>query len=391
LNLTENLNILWGVCRQFGFCDIFAAPLLLFSVVLVNSMRYRVLLVSLLLSAQSAAGADAAGTARSADVPVVPAQVKAVGNGFETDGVVQPVKQSSIAAQTSGRVITLPVKAGDKVRAGQVLATVDDSETQTGVQRSQAQVAQAQAELRNAQATFDRTRDLLAKGFVSAAAMDTADAQLRGAQAGRDQANAAQKQSGLTQGFTRVTAPFDAVVWQTSAEVGDLAFPGKALLTLYAPMPLRVVVQIPVSRSAQLRQDAAIEIAVPGKNGEPRWIRPSQITRLPTADPVAQTVEWRLDLPPAEAASLLPGQPVKTRFAAGQSQRLVIPNSAVLRRGELTAVYVVSGKGFALKAIRIGTEHPGQGVEVLAGLTESDQVALDPIRAGLAGAQPLLH
>jgi RND family efflux transporter MFP subunit len=270
-----------------------------------------------------------------------------------------------------------------------LLATVDDSETQTGVQRSQAQVAQAQAELRNAQSNFERTRDLLAKGFVSAAAMDTADSQLKSAQAGRDQANAVQKQSGLTQGFTRVTAPFDAVVWQTTAEVGDLAFPGKALLTLYAPLPMRVVVQIPVSRSAQLRQDAPIEVSVPGKNGEPQWVRPSQVTRLPTADAVAQTVEWRLELPAAEAASLLPGQPVKVRIASGQSQRLVIPSSAVLRRGELTAVYVVSGKGFALKAIRIGTDHAGQGVEVLAGLTESDQVALDPIRAGLAGALPL--
>jgi RND family efflux transporter MFP subunit len=250
-------------------------------------------------------------------------------------------------------------------------------------------VAQAQAELRNAQANFDRTRDLLAKGFISAAAMDAADSQLKSAQAGRDQANAAQKQSGLTQGFTRVTAPFDALVWQTSAEVGDLAFPGKALLTLYAPLPLRVVVQIPVSRSAQLRQDAAIEFAVPGKNGEAQWIRPSQVTRLPTADAVAQTVEWRLELPASAASSVLPGQPIRVRFAAGQTQRLVIPNSAVLRRGELTAVYVVSGKGFALKAIRIGSDHPGQGVEVLAGLTDSDQVALDPIRAGLAGAQPI--
>jgi RND family efflux transporter MFP subunit len=352
-------------------------------------MRYRVLLVSFLMTAQVAFGADVTGPSRVADVPVAPAKVKAVGNGFETDGVVQPVKQSSIAAQTSGRVITMPVKAGDKVRAGQVLSTVDDSETMTGVQRSQAQVAQAQAELHNAQTNFDRTRDLLAKGFVSAAAMDTADAQLKSAQAARDQASAAQKQSGLTQGFTRVTAPFDAVVWQTSAEVGDLAFPGKALLTLYAPQLMRVVVQIPVSRSAQLRQDGVIEISVPGKNGELQWIHPSQVTRLPTADAVAQTVEWRLELPAAQAAALLPGQPIRVRFAAGQSQRLVIPNSAVLRRGELTAVYVVSGKGFALKAIRIGVEHVGQGVEVLAGLIESDQVALDPIRAGLAGAQPL--
>jgi RND family efflux transporter MFP subunit len=356
---------------------------------LVIAMRYFVLSLSLLLCAQVGAAADVAGANRGVEVPVVPAQVKAVGNGFESDGVVQPVKQSSISAQTSGRVTTMLVKAGDKVRAGQVLATVDDSETQTGVQRSQAQVAQAQAELRNAQANFDRTRDLLAKGFISAAAMDAADSQLKSAQAGRDQANAAQKQSGLTQGFTRVTAPFDALVWQTSAEVGDLAFPGKALLTLYAPLPLRVVVQIPVSRSAQLRQDAAIEFAVPGKNGEAQWIRPSQVTRLPTADAVAQTVEWRLELPASAASSVLPGQPIRVRFAAGQTQRLVIPNSAVLRRGELTAVYVVSGKGFALKAIRIGSDHPGQGVEVLAGLTDSDQVALDPIRAGLAGAQPI--
>ncbi|MDD4944811.1 MAG: efflux RND transporter periplasmic adaptor subunit, partial [Rhodoferax sp.] len=88
------------------------------------------------------------------------------------------------------------------------------------------------------------------------------------------------------------------------------------------------------------------------------------------------------------AKGLLPGQPLRVRFAAGQAQRLVIPAAAVLRRGELTAVYVVSGKGFALKAIRLGAEHGAQGVEVVAGLTESDRVALDPVRAGLAGAQP---
>src|SRR5659263_604727 len=91
-------------------------------------------------------------------------------------GVVQPVKQSIISAQASGRIATLLVKAGDKVRAGQVLATIDDREAQTGVQSSQAQVAQAQAGLHNAQANFDRTRDLRAKGFVSACLLYTSDA-----------------------------------------------------------------------------------------------------------------------------------------------------------------------------------------------------------------------
>jgi hypothetical protein len=110
---------------------------------------------------------------------------------------------------------------------------------------------------------------------------------------------------------------------------------------------------------------------------------------LPTADAVSQTIEWRLDLPDTAVRSLLPGQQVRVRFAAGQSQRLVIPLSAVLRRGELTAVYVASGTGFSLKAVRLGVEHGSQGVEVLAGLSETDQVALDPVRAGLAGARPV--
>ena len=116
-----------------------------------------------------------------------------------------------------------------------------------------------QADLRNAQANFDRTRDLLRQGFVSAAAMDTADAQLKSALAARDQATASASLSTLSQGFTRVVAPFDAWVLQTFVEAGDLAVPGKPLLTLYAPLPLRAVVQVPVSRSAQVNASNLVE------------------------------------------------------------------------------------------------------------------------------------
>ena len=356
----------WGQFKLFG-----------------SGMRQSALAVVLSMWVGSVAWAQS-----SVQVPVSVVQLKTVGNGFQMDGVVQPVKQSTVSAQASGRMVSLAVKAGDAVRAGQLLATIDDRETQTGVQRSRAQAAQAQAELRNAQANFDRTRDLLAKGFISAAAMDTADAQLKSAQAAREQASAGEKQSGLSQGFTRVTAPFDAFVLQTLSEAGDLAFPGKALLTLYAPTPLRAVVQMPVSRSATVQPNTLIEVQARAADGSQTWIRPSQTTHLPTADAVSQTVEWRLELPAAVSQGLLPGQQVRVRFAAGQAQRLVIPSAAVLRRGELTAVYVVSGKGFALKAIRLGAEHGAQGVEVLAGLTDTDRVALDPVRAGLTGAQP---
>lgn len=323
----------------------------------------------------------------SIQVPTVPAQVKLVGVGFELDGVVQPVMQSTVSAQAGGRIASLLVKAGDKVRAGQSLATIDDREAQTGLQRSQAQVAQAQAELRNAQANFERTRDLQAKGFVSAAALDTADSQLKAALAGRDQAGAGAKLSALAQGFTRVTAPFDGWVLQTHAEAGDLAVPGKPIVTLYAPLPLRAVVQVPVSRSGQAQTAGSVEVLLSSGASGAQWVRPVTRSILPTADPVSQTIEWRLELPAEAAKVLLPGQQVRVRFAGSQAERMVVPGAAVLRRGELTAVYVVSGKGFVLKAVRLGADHGADGVEVVAGLLAGDQVALDPVRAGLAGAQ----
>ena len=225
------------------------------------------------------------------------------------------------------------------------------------------------------------------KGFVSAAALDTADSQLKGALAGRDQAGAGARQSALAQGFTRVSAPFEGWVLQVHVEAGDLALPGKPLLTLYAPLPIRAVVQVPVSRSGQARAAGAVEVLLQSSDGSAQWVRPVSISTVPTADPVSQTLEWRLELPPQSAQNELPGQQVKVRFAGAQAQRLLVPASAVLRRGELTAVYAVSGPGFVLKAIRLGADHGAAGIEVVAGLTSADQVALDPVRAGLAGAR----
>jgi RND family efflux transporter MFP subunit len=326
------------------------------------------------------------------DVPTMKVSPQTVAVGFELDGVVEPVKQSTVAAQASGRISQLAVKAGDHVRAGQLLATIDDRESQTGLQRSRAQAAQAEAELRNAQAQVQRTRELQSKGFVSSAALDTAEATFKAAQAGREQAAAGQRQSMIAQEFTRVTAPYEGWVLETLAQTGDLAIPGKPLLTLYAPLPLRAVVQVPASRAGAARAGGEVEVQLPDAKGGLQWISPSARAVLPAADPVAQTLEWRLELPVGAARVVAPGQHVRVRFAASPQRRLMVPVRAVLRRGELTAVYVVSpdGAGFVLKAVRLGADHRGDAVEVLAGLSAADSIALDPVRASLAGARPAI-
>ena len=314
-------------------------------------------------------------------VPVLTLGAQAVSTGYELDGVVEAVRQATVAAQATGRVSALLVKVGDKVRAGQVLATIDDRDTQTGVARSQAQVAQAEAELANAQANVQRTRDLRQQGFVSQAALDVAESQFKAAQAGRAGAGAGAQQARLAQSFTQVTAPFDGYVMETLAQAGDLAVPGKPVAVVYAPQPLRVVVQVPASMGAQARSAQRIELQV----GD-AWIPPAGQQGVTAADPVSQTLTWKMDVPAAAATQMLPGQQTRVRFVGGTAQRMVVPQAAVLRRGELTGVYVASDKGFVLKAVRLGAQH-GDRVEVLAGLKAGDVVAVNAIQAGLAGAQ----
>lgn len=317
-------------------------------------------------------------------VPVLTAAPQAVSSGYELDGVVEAVRQATVAAQATGRVASLRVKVGDRVKAGQVLATIDDRDTQTGVARSQAQVAQAEAELANALANVQRTRDLRRQGFVSQAALDVAESQYKAAQASRQGAGAGAQQAHLAQSFTQVTAPFDGFVLETLAQAGDLAVPGKPVATVYAPQPLRVVVQVPASMAQQARSAQRTELQAGGQ-----WVAPVAQQGVSAADPVSQTLTWKMDVGASAAAQLLPGQTTRVRFVGGQVQRLVVPPTAVLRRGELTAVYVANDKGFALKAVRLGADQGAAGIEVLAGLKAGDAVAVNAVQAGLSGATAL--
>ena len=328
-------------------------------------------------------------------IPVVQPQSapRAAVAGFDIDGAIQPVRQATVAAQTGGNVLALSVKAGDRVRAGQWIVRVDARDVQAGVDRADAALAQARAERRNAEAHLQRTRDLKAQGFVSQAALDVAETQARAARAGVEQAEAARAQAVLARGFATVNAPFDGVVLTTHLDAGDLAVPGRPVATIYAPGALRAVVRVPASRVASARAARRIEVEL----ADGRRVTPIQRTELAMADAVSQTIEWRLDLPTDARIGAVPGQSVRVHFddvvmadapASAAAPSLHLPSAAVLRRGELAAVYIAQGKAFALRAVRLGAESAAGQVEIVAGLKPDDLVASDALRAGLAGAVP---
>jgi len=315
-------------------------------------------------------------------IQVIAAGQKSVSHFNDIDGVVEAVMQSTLSSQIAGRVLSLNVKAGDRVKAGQVLATIDDRETQTGVLRSQAQLQQIDAELKQLQIALKRTQDLKTQGFDSAAALDLAEAQYKAAQAGRDSAGATTQQAKVAQSFSKITAPYDAWVLETSAQAGDLALPGKPLMTVYAPQPLRVVMQWPASEKNSLPKLQDIQIQMGTET-----VKPVAMQVMPNADGVSQTIGIKLDLPRTGVAlQAAPGMQVRVRTAGIAQAKGLVPASAILRRGEITAVYVAQGNGFAMKLVRLGADHGSAGVEIWAGLKEGELIAVDAIQAGMKGA-----
>lgn len=329
---------------------------------------------------------------------------------LEWDGVIQAVRQSTVAAQVPGSIMALLVKAGDKVKAGQPLARVDERDTQAALARSQAELAQADAQLTHARLQWQRSQALKAQGFISDAALDSAQAQWRAAQAIVAATQAARNQAALARGFATVVAPFDGQVLSTQADVGEFATPGRPILTLYAPQGMRAVVQVPASQAERVRTAAVAEVLLPTllptlsspTNGtaSPQWVRARQVTALPATDPVAQTIEWRLDLPGTQA---LPGQTVRVRFTGmaaksglqaglrdAKTDGVDVPAPAVMRRGELTAVYVVREGQFMLQAVRTASANEAAStVTVLSGLRAGELIAADALKAGLANASPM--
>jgi RND family efflux transporter MFP subunit len=299
------------------------------------------------------------------------------------EGVVEAVRQSTLAAQIAGRIVALPVKAGDVVRAGQVLVQIDARSAVQAEAASQSQVREAQANLANAKAKHERSQRLYEQKFISRAALDQAETEFLAAQAQAAAAIANAGQSATSKSFTTIVAPYAGVVAATEIEVGDMATIGRPLVTLFDPRELRVTATLPQSVLAQANLDGPIRVEIPTLARE---LTAQRVTVIPMADARTHTTRVRLDLP--AATGLLPGQYARALFVVGRARALAIPQAAVLRRSEVTAVYVLDAKGRAqLRQVRLG-EPAGNGlVEVLAGLTAGERVALEPVRAGIEASR----
>lgn len=299
----------------------------------------------------------------------------AIASSSGYDGTVEAVRQSVVAAQVPGIVLALPVRAGDRVKAGQVLVRLDAraAEQQAGAAAAQVQAARASQDA--ATREFERQRQLHDQRFISQAALEHAEAQYKTARAQADAQLAAAGAARTETGYYVVKAPYDGIVSDVAVAQGDLAMPGRALLTVYDPAALRVAAAVPESAVAPLRHAGA---PAPTVEIDAARIEPTRWELLPAADPATHTRVLRLDLPPGIDSA--PGRFARVRIAdaGGSAARIRIPSQAVVRRAELKAVYVLGADGRPLlRLVRLGPVD-GNQVEVLSGLAAGERVVLDP-------------
>lgn len=307
---------------------------------------------------------------------------------YSTEATVEAVRQSTVSAQVAGRITAINFDVGDSVKAGQVIVRIDPSELAQAEAGSRAQVAQAEAQLANAKANYDRQVQLFQQKFISQAALDRATAEYRAAQASAQAARAGAGQTATVRSYTTLTAPFSGVVMARHVEVGEMASPGKPLMTGFDPSDLRVVANIPQYKLAEVQRATKVSVEIPSLN---KWIDAKGITVLPSADTATHTVKVRIDLP-ENLNSVIPGIYARAYFATGQTRKLVIPASAIIKRSEVTGVYVINEKKRAsLRQIRLGERTVRGEVEVLAGLNPGDVIALDPVKAGIYAKQQANH
>ncbi|NCT70513.1 MAG: efflux RND transporter periplasmic adaptor subunit [Xanthomonadaceae bacterium] len=341
-------------------------------------MSSRLLLPLLLVAGLAACGREApvAPAARVEGLQTfqVPAAEAAGGRAWE--GVVEAVQQATLSAQTNGRVAAVERDVNDRVAAGDVLVRLSAVEQQAGVDAARAQLRAAEASATEADANYRRFANLAKDQFVSKAQLDQARMARDSATAARDAARAQLANAGQQTGYTTVRAPYAGIVATRDVEPGESVGLGQTLMTVFAPGALRIDVAVPQSEAEAIRAHPVAVVVL----DDGRRIDAAAVTVFPAADASTHAMRIRVQLPALDAPPQ-PGLTAKVAFPAVKGAAFPrVPVSALVRRGEVTAVYVLGDGRLSLRQVRLG-DAAGDQVDVISGLKPGDRVAADPVAA----------
>jgi RND family efflux transporter MFP subunit len=319
---------------------------------------------------------------------------------YRSSGTVRARYTAAIAARIAANIIEIRVQAGDRVTAGQSLIVLDRGNLEANLRRAEAACAEADgaiaetedaiaatnANLELARVTHKRLEDLLAKASVSqqesdesqarfksvGAALGVAVAKRRQAVARRSQAEAELDAARVALGYATLSAPFAGLVTERRADPGSVATPGAPLLTVEREGNLRLETSIDESRLGVVRIGEQVEVEIGGLNST---VRGRVAETVPSIDAATRSFTAKIDLP--SVPGLRAGMFGRAAFPDRKREALLVPQSAVLERGQVRSVYVVQGDTARLRLVTLGETRDNR-CEILSGLTAGEKILVAP-------------
>lgn len=359
---------------------------------LVRSDFLRLILLAVVLSGLSGCSSErpavpaAPQTARN--VSVLTAQRADVLDSVEAVGTIHAAQTAQLASQMMGNIVEIRVHEGDRVQRGQVLAVIDDAQPRAAVDRATAaesaaeqDVGASDSDLALAESTLKRYQTLYEKKSVSPQEFDEVRTRYQAAAAHRDrslagqsQAKAALAQARTALSYTRILAPFDGVVTEKKADPGMLASPGLPVFTIEGVGRYRLEATVNETDLRYVRMGEQIPVVVDALEGTS--LKGKVVQMMPAADPGSRSFLVKIELP--VEARLRSGLFGRAQFPSGQRPSLLIPQTAVVQRGQLQGVYVLDrDKVASLRYVTLG-KISGADVEILAGLQAGEQFVTTP-------------
>ncbi len=328
---------------------------------------------------------------------------------LNASGYVTPRRRATVAAKITGQVTSVMADEGVHVKAGQVLATLDDSDARRRFESAKAErdataasIADLKVNLADAERELKRAQELQASGIQSMQALDRARTTVESLQArialAGEQVRAAEARITVAQQDLDncvVRAPFEGLVVSKDAQLGEMVSPITAgggftrtgIATLVDMQSLEIEVDVNESFIARVKAGQSVTATL---DAYPNWAIPARVrTVIPTADRQKATVKVRVSFLKLDPR-ILPDMGVKVAFLEDQpalprsgtvprsgktAAQALIPSEAVRRENGAPVVYLVRDGRLERRAVSLGRQH-GTDVEVMAGLTEGDQVLL---------------
>jgi RND family efflux transporter MFP subunit len=279
-------------------------------------------------------------------------------------GTIASEQRIALSARLSATVQSMLVSAGDTVTNGQILATLDDRDIRE-------QYAAADAQFKQAESEFQRTKQLFSKGASTEQA-------LVAAQAMYDAARARLEQVRVLQSYTVITSPINGIVTDRRIEAGDLAGPGQVVAFVYDPTRMRLEVPVPVRLVSRFTLNQALEVTLDGFE-EPLKGAVSEV--VSEVDPLSRTQKVKVRIGPTPRP-VLPGTFGRIWVETELRDMVRVPAAAVYRAGQQEFVQVVVNGRAVRRVVKTAGAFPGGWVEVIAGLASGDAVLVNPLREG---------